>query len=1297
MRALIALLVALPLLAAEPPVKEGLILNLDAAKAGGHGKAIDRWGPARQILASARPVAQGSDEEAFVRFDGKDDFLAVAGPARNSSAMTIFVLASVRSNAGFFSGMFACAPAGANDYVGGLNIDLGPASTTNLSVVNVETAGSAGFRDLLQPGWVSVGSAPFGGFHLFTVRSQAGPKGTELFLDGMPAGSRERSESKIGFDEMVIGGRLYSNDPAQTPFAQGFFNGDIAAVLVYDRFLTDAEREKVEQALFTRVPQLNAIASGQRGHALETLKDPPVVQMLAPGFTVHELPVKLSNINNVRYRPDGKLIALGYDGRVHLLTDTDGDGLEDKAEVFWDKSSLRAPMGMALLPAGDPRGDGVFVPSKSKLSLILDRDRDGKADEEIIAATGWKEATHGVDTLGVAVDPKDGSVYFSLGCESFVDGYVRDANGKSRYSLSSERGTVLRLAKDFSKREIVCTGVRFICGLAFNREGDLFGSEQEGATWLPNGNPLDELLHIVPGRHYGFPPRHPKHLPNVIDEPAEMEYGPQHQSTVGLIFNEGVNGGPAFGPKHWEGDAIICGESRGKIYRTKLVKTSYGYVADNHLIACLGMLTVDSCVTPKGDLIVSCHSGPPDWGTGPAGEGRLFKVRYARRDIPQVARAWASAPEEFRIAFDRPLKTADWAGAREKIRIEAGKHVSAGDRYETIRPGYQVVRDQMAAPRRWIDLQSFTISADQRTLILRVPRQTEAVTYAVTLPVPKSWQTSGGIEQRAEMDVAITLNGVEAKTADGRIVLPHPSLEVSKALTVGSAEHQSFFKSNLNGAEVTAGIDDSNIFVPATQPGATLDWDISTDAFANRRMKIEDAEAHGEGRIRAISFKNNPPAAWAWDDKVRAIPTRRVFVPWAREKMEEVKVAGARTDVHGNWLRGRQLFFGAATCATCHTIRGEGTLFGPDLSNLVFRDRDSVANDIANASATINPDHTGSIIKFADGSELSAFVKTLTDEKLVARLPGGIEQEHPRREVRSIEPMKKSLMPDGLLAALSKEQQEDLLTFLLTNPLEPTKITRLGPPTPPARTRSEIAPFLSSQNTNSAKSIRILLCAGPKDHGVDEHDYPLWLDRWSRLLGIAENVTIATHSGFPSAAQLAKADVTVFYSANPGWEANAAKLLDDYQKRGGGLVYVHYGVEGGKDHMALAERIGLAFYASAFRHGPLDLVFNDSNHPITKGFSRIKLVDESYWNMKGDPKRIHDLADSTEDGQPRPQLWTMEREKGRVFVCIPGHYMWTFDDPLFRVLLLRGIAWASHDENVDRFNDLVTIGARVAP
>ena len=49
---------------------------------------------------------------------------------------------------------------------------------------------------------------------------------------------------------------------------------------------------------------------------------------------------------------------------------------------------------------------------------------------------------------------------------------------------------------------------------------------------------------------------------------------------------------------------------------------------------------------------------------------------------------------------------------------------------------------------------------------------------------------------------------------------------------------------------------------------------------------------------------------------------------------------------------------------------------------------------------------------------------------------------------------------------------------------------------------------------------------------------------------------------------------------------------------------------------------------------------------------------------------------------------------GRVFVSIPGHYNWTFDDPLFRVLALRGICWAAR-QPMDRLVDLATIGARI--
>src|SRR4030095_12111890 len=101
-----------------------------------------------------------------------------------------------------------------------------------------------------------------------------------------------------------------------------------------------------------------------------------------------------------------------------------------------------------------------------------------------------------------------------------------------------------------------------------------------------------------------------------------------------------------------------------------------------------------------------------------------------------------------------------------------------------------------------------------------------------------------------------------------------------------------------------------------------------------------------------------------------------------------------------------------------------------------------------------------------------------------------------------------SLMPEGLDKALGDEQLKDLLTFLLVPPLAPAPIHI--PDAPKPRTLAEINSILraTSALANAAgtnRTLRILLCSGPKDHGTDEHDYPLFQDRWARLLSLADD------------------------------------------------------------------------------------------------------------------------------------------------------------------------------------------------
>ena len=336
----------------------------------------------------------------------------------------------------------------------------------------------------------------------------------------------------------------------------------------------------------------------------------------------------------------------------------------------------------------------------------------------------------------------------------------------------------------------MCTGIRFPVGMAFNSEGDLFATDQEGATWLPNGNPFDELLHIQPGRHYGFPPRHPKHLPDVIDEPSVFDYAPQHQSTCGLLFNEPVNGGPVFGPAFWRGNAIVCGESRGKLYRTQLAKTAAGYVARNQVLASLTMLTIDACVSPQGDLVVTTHSGNPDWGSGPKGKGRLYKIRYAEKTLPQPVACWAAGPHEVRVAFDRALEPSLLREVAKNAAIEFGAYVGAGDRFEKIRPGYEAVQRQITQPRGKLAVTGVQVTADRRTLVLGTAGQSLAVNYGLNLPgLGRSSAGAGEVRQVDAIDLAYDLCGVQAEwQPDGPEArrwsgwLPHVDLAVCPRL-----------------------------------------------------------------------------------------------------------------------------------------------------------------------------------------------------------------------------------------------------------------------------------------------------------------------------------------------------------------------------------------------------------------------------------------------------------------------------------------------------------------------------------
>lgn len=283
------------------------------------------------------------------------------------------------------------------------------------------------------------------------------------------------------------------------------------------------------------------------------------------------------------------------------------------------------------------------------------------------------------------------------------------------------------------------------------------------------------------------------------------------------------------------------------------------------------------------------------------------------------------------------------------------------------------------------------------------------------------------------------------------------------------------------------------------------------------------------------------------------------------------------------------------------------------------------------------------------------------------------------------------------------------------------------PPPAPLRAAFEAAVTRSEPEAGMLRPLRIVLLADRKDHGTNEHDYPLWQERWALLLGGraasaatqinlygapiedgkifegAANVTVERAWGWPSDAQFATADVIVAFCYLP-WTDARKKQVADYLGQGRGLVVIHSATwTKPKADPEVAALTGVGGFAR-YRHGKVRVELTAPEHPLCRDLPKTHFLnDEPYWPPVPavDSSRVTVLAVSQEKegagpDRPQPLFWAHSGVRGRTFGCVPGHYSWTFDDPWFRLWILRGIAWAA-GESPCRLDGLALRGARVTP
>jgi mono/diheme cytochrome c family protein len=423
-------------------------------------------------------------------------------------------------------------------------------------------------------------------------------------------------------------------------------------------------------------------------------RPPPAIEPITtvPGFSGVRLPLDRSIMPTaIGWTADGTLVFTSLKGHVYRARDSDADGLEDRLTLV--EEGLAAPYGIIA------DGNDLVVAHKPELLRLIDTDGDGRADRRQVVASGWGYTDNYHDwACGIVRDAR-GNLYVGLGSDYVQEGRPRPT---TRW-----RGKVLRIGPDGAVTP-VGHALRYPMGLAIDALGRIFVSDNQG-----DRNPFNKINRLVEGAHYGVPSLYEEE-PRAPERAAAIRVPhPWTRSVNGIFF---IPAGP------------LAGHGIGCEYDSRfLVRFTLQQVGDEVQGAVYAFSRADGparenfvgplcgAVGPHGQIVIgSIHDS--GW-LGGRNTGALEVLRPTGR-LPNGIRELRATPDGFEIEFFAPPPRAA-AERPEAYAISAYTRVWGGA-YHT-----------SDAERHRVTVASATVSADGRTVRLRVDRLREGFVYEV--------------------------------------------------------------------------------------------------------------------------------------------------------------------------------------------------------------------------------------------------------------------------------------------------------------------------------------------------------------------------------------------------------------------------------------------------------------------------------------------------------------------------------------------------------------------------------------
>ena len=604
-------------------------------------------------------------------------------------------------------------------------------------------------------------------------------------------------------------------------------------------------------------------------------------------------------------------------------------------------------------------------------------------------------------------------------------------------------GWICRTDPEGKEWELVSSGYRNEYDIAFNTEGDLFTYDADmewdiGSPWY---RPT-RVCFASSGSEFGWRSgtgKWPAFYPDSI--PAAVDIGPG--SPTGIAFGTGTKF-----PAKYQRALFICDWSYGIIYAVHLEQDGGGYKGTSERFCSAPALQgTDISIGPDGAMYFTIG--------GRRTQSGLYRVTYVGNESTEPIRP---LPLNETAQLRRQLEKLHVAGASEAVE-QGLKYLGHSDRFvrytARIALEHQPVESwkekvfALTEPTALINgmvavARCATPSAENQTqgvkslgkvdvsqlseqqkleliraygllLIRQKADNAENKTRIANQLSPLYPSSSQALNlELARILIAVDAPGIVPKVVNGLVAAPSQEEQIHYALCLRVAKkgwnleaRKAYFEWFLKAASLQGGHSFSGFLA-----------NIRKEAIANLSAKENEALK----TVLAKQPKTNDPYA--------ELKARPFVKKWTVDDL----LADVNGKLEGRDLDNGRKMFGVAQCYKCHRINRQGGIVGPDLTGLGRRyNNKDLLDSLIDPSKTVSDQYQATMFMLDSGKTVVGRVANLNGKNyrvIEDMLKPGKFTNVNVDQIEAMKPAQNSMMPEGLLDNLTKDEILDLIAFL---------------------------------------------------------------------------------------------------------------------------------------------------------------------------------------------------------------------------------------------------------------------------